>query len=278
MENENLIKQVLESDEVKIEPIPDEHTSPLVQPIVENTTAHSQKIKEQENPEETEVQAESTEQDQENKEQDISDAPEQEISDTASKDSAESEDPKIFIPDGHARQTADVFIGIANNLLHVSGGLFIKVKKHGSFYEFEEIVEVIDEQNEKNIQRIKLDEEDKVLLRPILMQWIKEKSAVLTTDQQLLAAVTSILVKKIQVIIAIRKENERLYERLVTVIKKQKEELFATKDSEMNQHEEQQEETTTEQTEEDAEEIVPDTGLPSNVLEVADDHEKDEKQ
>ena len=104
----------------------------------------------------------------------------------------------------------------------VGGGFFIKIKKHKEFYDFEEVIQVIEEQNEKNIKRLKLDEEDKILLRPLLISMLKRKAKKLTPEQQLLGAVLSILMKKAQVVMEIKAENEILVERILDVIREEK--------------------------------------------------------
>ena len=98
----------------------------------------------------------------------------------------------------------------------------MKIKKHKDFYDFEEIVQVIDEQNAKNVKRIKLDEEDKILLRPLLIAILKKKAKKLTPEQQLLGAVLSILMKKAQVVMEIRAENEILLDRILEIIREEK--------------------------------------------------------
>lgn len=153
------------------------------------------------------------------------DAPEQEINEDHLYSDQEHEvsDADFEMPLSQANQTADALLGITNNMLTAGGSFFVKVKKHQEFYEFNEIVEVIDTQNEKNIQRILLDKDDKALLRPLLSQVIRKKAKQLTPEQQLMGAVASIMIKKGQTVMEIRAENKILENRLVTIIKEQKE-------------------------------------------------------
>jgi hypothetical protein len=111
---------------------------------------------------------------------------------------------------------------MTDNVLAVGSGFFVKIKKHKDFYDFEEIVQVIDEQNAKNVKRIKLDEEDKILLRPLLIAILKKKAKKLTPEQQLFGAVLSILMKKAQVVMEIRAENEILLDRILEIIREEK--------------------------------------------------------
>ena len=129
---------------------------------------------------------------------------------------------------------------MTDNVLSVGGGFFVKIKKHEGFYGFEEIIQIIDEQNDKNIKRIKLDKEDKILLRPLLIAFIKQKTNKLTLEQQILGAALSILMKKAQVVMEIRAENEILLERLLEIIKEEK--TQETPDLDEEAYEDQQEE------------------------------------
>ena len=162
------------------------------------------------------------------------------------------------LPTGHAKQAADTLLGMTDNVLAVGSGFFVKIKKHKDFYDFEEIVQVIDEQNAKNVKRIKLDEEDKILLRPLLIAILKKKAKKLTPEQQLLGGVLSILMKKAQVVMEIRAENEILLDRILEIIREEK----------ANAMPEPVYETTKEQEEE-----IEDGELENTVLEVAQDEE-----
>ena len=104
----------------------------------------------------------------------------------------------------------------------VGGGYFVKINKHKEFYEFEEILQVIDTQNEKNVERVKLDKEDQALLRPLLAQVLRKKAKKLTPEQQLMGAVISILMKKAQVVMEVRAENTLLEERILDIVREEK--------------------------------------------------------
>ena len=113
-------------------------------------------------------------------------------------------------------------MGVTDNVLEVGGGFFIKIKKHKEFYDFEEVIQVIDGQNERNVKRMKLDKEDKALLRPLLAAMLKKKTKQLTPEQQLIGAVLSILMKKARVVMEIRAENEILVDRILDIIREER--------------------------------------------------------
>lgn len=230
------VEQVLNSgaENVAFEEIPDENNSPLNQPVVEDEIGHGKKVvtpkQETEPMEQNEEQEESDEEAEKEPsinndfDQNIYDAPEQEIgSYEEGEDGLDELDGEDFeLPTGHAKQAADTLLGMTDNVLAVGSGFFVKIKKHKDFYDFEEIVQVIDEQNAKNVKRIKLDEEDKILLRPLLIAILKKKAKKLTPEQQLLGAVLSILMKKAQVVMEIRAENEILLDRILEIIREEK--------------------------------------------------------
>lgn len=152
------------------------------------------------------------------------DAPEQDINgngfDTEEDDTVTDQD--FEVPLAQANQAADAILGMSNNVLAVGGGYFVKIKKHQEFYEFEEIIQVVDEQNNKNVERIKLDKEDQALLRPLLAQVLRKKAKKLTPEQQLMGAVISILMKKAQIVLEVRAENNLLENRILDIVRQEK--------------------------------------------------------
>lgn len=246
-EENNISKQVKEAlttskDQIVLETIQSENNSPLITPVIEKDIGGESQVNlEQENQpwniwKPTEQGDVSELQDDVNyreaienqieseKKNEPLDAPEQEINgnDEFSEQDTPLSDTDFEMPLSQANQTADALLGITNNLLTAGASFFVKVKKHEQFYEFNEIVDVIDEQNEKNVQRILLDKEDKALLRPLLSEVIRKKAKQLTPEQQLMGAVASILIKKGQTVMEIRAENKNLENRLITIIKEQK--------------------------------------------------------
>lgn len=158
------------------------------------------------------------------KEQEPLDAPEQEINgnefDTEADETVTDQD--FEVPLVQANQAADAILGMSNNVLAVGGGYFVKIRKHQEFYEFEEIIQVVDQQNDKNVERIKLDKEDQALLRPLLAQVLRKKAKKLTPEQQLMGAVISILMKKAQVVMEVRAENNLLENRILDIVRQEK--------------------------------------------------------
>ncbi|WP_179022131.1 hypothetical protein [Winogradskyella forsetii] len=152
------------------------------------------------------------------------DAPEQEINgngfDTEADETVTDHD--FEVPLAQANQAADAILGMSNNVLAVAGGYFVKIRKHQEFYEFEEIIQVVDQQNDKNVERIKLDKEDQALLRPLLAQVLRKKAKKLTPEQQLMGAVISILMKKAQVVMEVRAENSLLENRILDIVRQEK--------------------------------------------------------
>ncbi|EDP94659.1 hypothetical protein U8527_06855 [Kordia algicida OT-1] len=238
------VKQALTTskDQIPLEVIQDENGSPLNTPVVEKDIggerSNDEELKDEnwnvwkpkDQGEVSELQGDidyrkTVEHQIENeKEQEPLDAPEQEINEDElylESDSQVNEED-FQMPLSQANQTADALLGITNNMLTAGGSFFVKVKKHQEFYEFNEIMDVIDTQNEKNVDRILLDKDDKALLRPLLSQVIRKKAKQLTPEQQLMGAVASIVIKKGQTVMEIRAENKNLENRLIEIIKEQK--------------------------------------------------------
>lgn len=206
-----------EDDQKAFESIPEEDYSPLNQAVVEK---HFGNQEQQQNPP---ASAEGEMDDEFHVSDEDLDAPEQEIDEHESDDNVTSEKESFELPTAHAQQAADAILGVTDNLLEVGGGFFVKIRKHKLFFDFEEVIQVIDQQNEKNVQRIKLEPEDKILLRPLLAAVLKKRAQRLTPEQQLLGAVVSILFKKVQIVAEIRAENEFLVERILHIIKEESE-------------------------------------------------------
>ena len=165
------------------------------------------------------------------------DAPEQTIGDTPLEQTQQDtiSDHTTALPQKQANAAADAILGVANNVIAVGGGYFVKINKHKAFYEFDEIIEIIDNQNAKNTTRLKLDKEDQALLRPLLAQVLQHKSKQLTPEQQLMGAVVSILMKKAQVVLEVRAENAVLEQRILEIVSDEKAELETQQHTEEKQ-------------------------------------------
>src|SRR3954470_9268755 len=219
---QKLIEAVLTNDakEIAFEPIPEENESPLAHPVVDNTTETNGSSDPKANSSgNTATQSESKPKEK------PTDAPEQEIDaepEQEEKTDGENHGEEFSMPLEHAGMMADSIIGTVNNtVLEIGGGYFVTIRKHKDFYDYDEVIQVIDEQNVKNIKRLKLDEEDKALIRPLLIHILRKKAATLTPEKQLLMVIFSIIIKKGKAVMEIRSENEILVERIRDIIRKE---------------------------------------------------------
>ena len=237
---EEEIKEVLNEapEAIVLEESLDVADSPLNQPVVENEIGHNT-INKQKPPHETneapELEYAAPELETPNQEDQANDefhfkpkerdnVPEQEIGTGSFNEELDNEltGEEFELPKSHATQAANTILGVADNMMTIGGGFFIKIKKHKEFYDFDEVIQIIEEQNEKNIRRLKLDDDDKVLLKPLIVAILKKKAKKLTPEQQLMGAVLSILMKKAQMVMEIRAENNILVERILDVIREEK--------------------------------------------------------
>lgn len=307
---EEEVKEVLTDtvEEVAFEESLDANDSPLNQPVAENEIGHNSSTSEQKKVVKNELTEETTGDEgsekkaspTEKKNEDfyfeskvIDDVPEQEIGGGEYDEQVEDDifdEEEFKIPHSHSKQATDTIFGIADNVMSIGGGFFIKIKKHKEFYDFDEIIQIIEEQNEKNVRRLKLDEEDKILLRPLLITILRKRVKKLTPEEQLIGAVISILMKKMQMVMEIKAENEILVERILDVIREEKgysdqdieeeeeieEEQVSSEYEEQEAGEQRKESTTTENTQEEEIQVVEvveeaPENLSSTVLEVADE-------
>ena len=130
-------------------------------------------------------------------------------------------DTPTAAPVEHAQLMADVVLGATNNLLEVGGGFFVKIKTNSEMLDYDELLQVIDDQNAQNLRRLKLDESDRAMIRPLLATVLAKRGAVLSPEHQLLIAVFSILIKKARMIMQIRSENRILAERIRQIIQEE---------------------------------------------------------
>lgn len=287
-DNKDLIEAVLKNDpqDIAFEEIPEENDSPLAQPVVQKSNTSGDVNASKNEAKETTTSAEEKKEEPKKVMQEKpSDAPEQEIdaepTEEEKKESGSGTgngEGEFSMPLEHAGLMADSIIGTINNtVLEVGAGYFVTIRKHKDFYDFEEVIQVIEEQNTKNIKRIKLDEEDKALLRPLLIHILRKKAAALSPEKQLLMVALSIIIKKAKVVMEIRSENEMLVERIRDIIRKEvrgyEEEL-----EEERKHQETTTDTTQKKDKEEVAEVVYEetvqnrkegskTGLPDSALE-----------
>ena len=116
---------------------------------------------------------------------------------------------------------ADMILGGFNNMVARGAGFFINIKKDDEMIEFSELVQVIDQQNEKNVRRLLLDEDDKAMLRPLLAMVLAKRAVEVTPEQQFLMAACTIIIKKVGVMSEIRKENAMLSNQIRSIIREE---------------------------------------------------------
>lgn len=279
------VQQVLSQnqDAISFEELPSQQSSPLNQAVVDKDNVATKEFVEESISSDTTTVNEA---DTTNPPPYKDEPPEQEINEDYSETVVAGEEAPFELPLSHAKQAADTVIGMTNNVLEVGGGYFVKIRKHKDFYEFEELISVIEKQNDKNIKRIKLDKEDQILLRPLLIQVLKTKAQKLTPEQQLMGALLSIGMKKIQIGMEVRSENEILVERILDIIKAEKrdpeeEEEIANKEEARNAGDTTDQEAATEaeivsETIDQQVMVIPPlnpTIIPPQVMEVAIEHQ-----
>jgi len=229
------------TEEINFEELQSENSSPLNQPVIEKDIGGEKPSEptkswnvwkpedaiEKQNEDSTsatstdfrrEVEASVAEE----RENETLDAPEQDISNDGNDSEEPLSDEDFELPLSQANQAADALLGMTNNMMEVGGGYFVKIQKHEEFFEFDEIIQIINDQNDRNIQRVKLDKEDQALLRPLLAQVLRKKAKKLSPEQQLMGAILSILVKKAQIVMEVRAENNVLEERILNIIREEK--------------------------------------------------------
>lgn len=148
------------------------------------------------------------------------DAPEQVIGNGAAGPGASPQQPEI--PTDAAMIATETFLGMFNNVVTVGAGYFIRIEKKGSFYDLEGFTTVLDEQNKRNLEKIKLDEGDKALLRPLIAEMIRKHAIQLSVEKQLVGVLISILFKKAKLIMEIRNENQTMVQKVEALIKEGK--------------------------------------------------------
>ena len=148
----------------------------------------------------------------------------------------------LELPEATAKMAANSLLGMSNNLLKIGGGFFVKITKSTDIIFFKEIVQEIDDQNTKNINRIALDEEDQALLRPLLIQILKTRAKELTPEQQLIGAAISIIMKKVQLMASIKSENKLLEHKFQRMIDNSRTAPFQQREPIKKEESEEQEE------------------------------------
>lgn len=171
-------------------------------------------------------------------EADTSEAPEQPLDEMPDKErggasaSSASQSPigtggaGMELPEEHAGLMADAFMGITDNVLTFAGGFFIKFKQRKEFLEFEGFQERIDKANARHEELLKLDDSERAMIRPLLIQVLQRKGQKLTPEHALIGAGITILMKKIQAVLQIRADIQLMEQEML----KQVQTLKATQD------------------------------------------------
>lgn len=235
-EIQNALNEKIE--DMEFEEIPETNDSPINEPVVSGEVSTAQiNVKEAQEstgspaveqiyvddaPELSEESFNEIQDEVESTYQAPSDAPEQ-IVDAEEDDENDSygAGSELKVPDSHAALAADSLLGIANNGLELGGNFFVKIKKSREVMQFKTARKIIDGQNKKNIERLKLDAEDKALLKPILMEVLKKRAKELTPEQQLIAASISILTKKVQLAVEMRAEGKIIAENIRNAVREE---------------------------------------------------------
>lgn len=123
------------------------------------------------------------------------------------------------IPSGSANDLVDFGAQGLNYLIGAFGPMIWGLKKHPQFYNFEGMIEDIDEFNAKISEKLKIDSEDIEMLRKPLVAMMQEKGIRgLTNGEQLLVACLMIGVKKVKVVLEVKKEvkivEKKLFQRI----------------------------------------------------------------
>lgn len=160
-------------------------------------------------------------------EQDVDNVPEQEFNVDPEMADSDTEEPEVGIPDAAAKQMADTIIGAADNLLALTGH-FVKIEKEQEFFEFEDVIKSIDDINEKNVARMRLDKEEKRMLKPLIVQITKKKAKVLSPEQQMLIALGTIGARRVQATMEMRAEIKNIVPTIKEMINNAKAERETT--------------------------------------------------
>lgn len=148
------------------------------------------------------------------------DAPQQPIGEPEKEKKAS--EPQAEIPTDAAMFAAKTFLGMFNNVVALGAGRFIRLEMKEDFYDIEGFATFVDEHNQRNLQRLKLDEEDKEMLQPLIAEMIRKYAVQISVEKQLVAVVVNILIKKAQLFMSLRAENKRAMQKLEALVESAK--------------------------------------------------------
>ena len=127
------------------------------------------------------------------------------------------------VPFEMLKLAANSIFATANNIIGLGAGYFVKIKKHKEFFELDEVIHLIDAQNEKNVNALKLTQDDKDMLMPLVVQVLRNRAKLPTPEQQLLMITLTILMQKARVFMQIRQENQEMTEQILVAIRASRE-------------------------------------------------------
>lgn len=262
-ETEKEIQDALKAQNPELEQITPASESPLNTPVIEKDIADVLEDKSEKDStadsESTNFRAQAVSEAQ-NEKNTTEQAPEQEINFSIDNDEfSDTTFSEAAAP--FTDQISQTVVGVTDNLIGIGGSYFVKVDKKGHFYEHDEIIQMVDTQNEINIERIKLSENDKMLLMPLLSIVLAKRAQNVTPEQQLLGVIISIIISKIQIVKDIRKDNQALEARIIQIIEEKSRKAASEAPTEkVSEDQTQKEIITTDDTSNDG----------TSILEVAD--------
>lgn len=235
---EHEIQEALEQgfEQMEFEPIPTEQSSPLNAPVkqgevgegVVNLSRPPQQVAYASVEAPESIRSESDRVEEAPPEMDFEeplDAPEQEIGEDYNEPHQDEGHEGLEAMDGldeHIDMNADSFLGMANHLLEMGASPFVKVKKPKEVLNSRRASNRIDEQNQRNIDRLKITDEDKAIIKPALKAVMKKRAKALTPEQLLMAWGVSYLARTATMIPEIRKENKLLHEAILEDLRAEK--------------------------------------------------------
>ncbi|MFY0689127.1 MAG: hypothetical protein JXQ90_18300 [Cyclobacteriaceae bacterium] len=191
------IKEILTStDEIEFEKVQGAETSPLTEPI-KDKTGEVDALTQQEIQDTVQAPAD----DQSTPEQPFveDEIPEQEINEVDEEELENNEEEaEAELPPEYAKLAANSAISTVENLIVAGGSYFVNVKKHEEYFDFPEVIEVIDEHNAKYAEHLKFEKEEKAAMRPLLAEILKKRAKKLTVEQQFLGLFISSMAKRVQ--------------------------------------------------------------------------------
>lgn len=130
------------------------------------------------------------------------------------------------IPSGTAKDMIKWGANALNYLIGNFGDLVVGIPIHPSFYLLDGAVDEIKQQNARNVERLKITDQEVEMLSDPLTELMQEKGIRgFSASEKVIGACVIIFVGKVKVVIQIRRENKKLYNSLVSKMEKIEEKL-----------------------------------------------------